>query len=59
MNNSRNFLALVLLAMGMTFGACSQDDTMDELIDNTEINSPSPSGSGDTTGEDEPPTTGG
>ncbi|MFH6982767.1 hypothetical protein [Marinoscillum sp. 108] len=58
MNNSRNFLALVLLAMGMTFGACSQDDTMDELIDNTEINSPSPTGN-ETDGEEEPPTTGG
>jgi hypothetical protein len=58
MNNSRNFLALVLLAMGMTFGACSQDDTMDELIDNTEINSPSPSGSGDSGSETDPPTGG-
>lgn len=57
MNNSRNFLALVLLAMGMTFGACSQDDTMDELINNTEINSPSPTG-GDSGSETIPPTGG-
>lgn len=40
MNRLRKFSALVIFAITFTLGACSQDETMDEVITNTEINKP-------------------
>lgn len=42
MNKLKNISALFLFVMALTFGACSQDETMDDILDNTEINAPSP-----------------
>lgn len=41
MKNLKKSSALFLLVTGFAFGACSQNDPMDEIIDNIEINSPS------------------
>lgn len=62
MNRSKNIFALLMLFSAMVFGACTQDDTMDDLIDNTEINSPSPTNNDpdpETDGEDDIPGGGG
>lgn len=51
MKNLKSLSALFILSVAFTFGACSQDETMDEIIDNTEINSPSPMNNGGSTNE--------
>lgn len=33
--------AVLLFILSIGFSACTQDETMDEIIDNTEINAPS------------------
>lgn len=53
MKNLRNISALFILSIAFTFGACAQDETMDEVIENAEINSPSPSNEGTTTDSNE------
>lgn len=40
MNRLKRFSVLVIFATVFTFGACSQDETMDEIMDNTEIGKP-------------------
>ncbi len=40
MNRFKRFSTLVLFAATIFFGACSQDETMDELLENTEIGAP-------------------
>lgn len=40
MNRFKRFSTLVLFTATIFFGACSQDETMDELLENTEIGSP-------------------
>lgn len=47
MNRLKSIFSLVLLATAFMFGACSQDETMDDLISNSEINSPSPTNGGE------------
>ncbi|MAE84477.1 MAG: hypothetical protein CMB80_17175 [Flammeovirgaceae bacterium] len=40
MNRLSRFYTLVLFATALTLGSCAQDETMDEIIDNTEIGKP-------------------
>ena len=47
MKNLKKLSALALLFTAIAFGACSEDANMDEIIDNTEINSPSPASGND------------
>lgn len=41
MNRLKTLSAMLMLFTAILFGACTQDETMDDLMDNTEINSPS------------------
>lgn len=59
MNRLKSILALSLLVISFAMTSCSQDDTMDDIMDNTEINSPAPNGDGsgdDGSTEDDDPT---
>lgn len=40
MNKFRTILAITVLSTALGFSSCSQDETMDEVLKNTEINSP-------------------
>ena len=54
MKNLKKLSALALLFTAIAFGACTEDANMGEIIDNTEINSPSPaSGNGNSSTESE------
>ena len=41
MKKITNLSALFLIVLASVFGACAQDEAMDDIIDNTEINAPS------------------
>ncbi|RED97537.1 hypothetical protein [Marinoscillum furvescens] len=55
MNRIKSIFSLVLLATAFMFGACSQDETMDDLMNNSEINTPSPTNGDDTEKEGDQP----
>lgn len=62
MNRFKRFSTLVLFAATFFFGACSQDETMDDIIENTEIGAPiqadDETGNGENKTETDPPETG-
>ncbi|WP_258097990.1 hypothetical protein [Marinoscillum pacificum] len=51
MNRFKRFSTLVLFTATIFFGACSQDETMDELLENTEIGAPVNANETDPNGE--------
>lgn len=55
MNKFKNISTLLLFVVALSFGACTQDDPMDDIMDNTEINSPSPTNNGNGNGDDTDP----
>lgn len=53
MKNLKITSAIVLFAIGSVFTSCTQDEHMDEILSNTEINSPSNSSDTIPVGDDE------
>ena len=57
MKNLRSVFALLFMVMSIGFSACTEDPTMDDVLNNTEINPASPTngGQGGGGGDDLPP----
>ena len=54
MKKSKSYVVLALFISSMLFGACTQDEHMDELMTNTELTQPSDDGTPDPGNPDDP-----